>query len=395
MPETWTNWSGGVVAEVQRLALPKTEAELQEVVRAAARDELSVRVAGTGHSFTPVVATDGVIVSLDEMQGLVSADTETCLGTLLGGTKLHYGTHLLWEHGLGLANQGDVDVQSVAGAIGTGTHGTGPGYGNIPSRLAAIRLVTADGEVRELNRETNPDDMRAVRVSLGMLGITGQATIHCLPRYALHELRWRLPADECLEALAANIAANDHYEFFWYPTTDETESKTLNPTEVEPEAEEPPPLEGPGERTGWSHRIYPSERTFKFNEMEYSVPAEQGEACFREIRELMRRDFPKWAWPVEYRTLAPDDAYLSPAYQRPTVTISVHQDARRTYETEFRACEDVFKKYEGRPHWGKVHWRTRAELAALYPKFEQFIETRRRFDPDGRFLSPYLRPLFE
>lgn len=395
MAETWTNWSGGVVAEVRSLAAPRTEAELQDVVRGAARDGLSVRVAGTGHSFTPVVATDGVIVSLDEMQGLVSADPSTGFATLLGGTKLHHGTHLLWEQGLGLANQGDVDVQSVAGAIGTGTHGTGPSYGNIPSRLAGVRLVTANGEVRELNRDRHPEEMRAMRVSLGMLGITAEATLHCLPRYALYERRWRKPSDECLEELAANIAANDHYEFFWYPTTDETESKTLNPTTEVPASEEPPPLEGPGERVGWSHRIYPSERTLKFNEMEYSVPAEQGEACFREIREVMRREFPKWAWPVEYRTLAADDAFLSPAYQRPTVTISVHQDARRTYETEFRACEAVFKKYEGRPHWGKVHWRTRHELAGLYPEWERFIDMRRQLDPEGRFLSPYLRPLFE
>ena len=394
MAETWTNWSGGVTAEVRRLAAPTREGELQAVVREASASGLSVRVAGTGHSFTPVVATDGVIVSLDGVQGLVSADPATCGATLWGGTKLHHGTHLLWEAGLGLANQGDVDVQSVAGAIGTGTHGTGPSYGNIPSRLEGIRLVTADGEVRELTNERDPEELRAVRVSLGMLGITSQATIRCLPRYALHERRWRKLSDECLDELAANIAANDHYEFFWYPLNDETESKALNPVADEPMEEEPPPLEGPGERVGWSHRIYPSERTFKFNEMEYSVPAEAGPACFRDIRELMRTEFPKWAWPVEYRTLAADDAMLSPAYRRETVTISVHQDARRTYEEEFRACEAVFRKYEGRPHWGKIHWQSREDLRALYPEFERFVEVRRRFDPEGRFLSPDLRALF-
>src|SRR5690606_41505298 len=125
--------------------------------------------------------------------------------------------------------------------------------------LASIRGVTAGGGVRELSREDSPEERRAVRVSLGMLGITSEVTIHCLPRYALHEKRWRKPADECLEELGANIAANDHYEFFWYPTTDETESKSLNPTVEQPETEDPPPLEGPGERVGWSHRIYPSE----------------------------------------------------------------------------------------------------------------------------------------
>ncbi len=395
MAETWTNWSGGVVAEPRRLATPASEAELQEVVRDAARDGLSVRIAGTGHSFTPVVATDGVIVSLDGIQGLVEADTATGQATVWGGTKLFTATHLLWEAGLGLANQGDVDVQSVAGAIGTGTHGTGPSYGNIPSRVSGLRLVTADGTIRDLTAADTPEELRAARVSLGMLGITSQATIICLPRYAFAERRWRLPAEECLDGLAANIAENDHYEFFWYPTTDETESKSLNPTNEVPESEEPPPLEGPGERVGWSHRIFPSERTFKFNEMEFSVPAERGAECFREIRDLMRSEFPKWAWPVEYRTLAPDDAFISPAYQRDTVTISVHQDARWTYEAEFRAVEGVFRRYDGRPHWGKIHWLQRDELARLYPEWERFVEIRRTFDPEGRFLSPYLRPLFE
>lgn len=395
MTETWTNWSGGVTAEVQRLETPNSEDELRAVVRRAANEGLSVRVAGTGHSFTRVVATDGVIVSLDNIQGLASADPASCLATLLGGTKLHQATHLLWKEGLGLANQGDVDVQSVAGAIGTGTHGTGRGYGNIPSRLAGARLIDAHGEVVELTREANPDEMRAVRVSLGMLGIMAEATIDCLPRYALHEVRRRRTAVDVLDDLADNIASNDHYEFFWYPLTDECETKALNPTDQVPEAEDPPPLEGEGERIGWSHRIYPSERTLKFNEMEYALPAEQGEACFREIRALMQEEFPKWGWPVEYRTLAADDAFISPAYGRETVTISVHQDARRTYEEEFRACEAIFRKYGGRPHWGKVHWQQRDELEALYPEFERFIEIRRRFDPQGRFLSPYLRPLFE
>ena len=395
MPETWTNWSGGVTAHVQRLEMPNTEDELRAIVRRAAEEGLSVRVAGTGHSFTPVVATDGVILSLDSMQGVVRADGDSRLATLLGGTKLHYATHLLWERGLGLANQGDVDVQSVAGAIGTGTHGTGRGFGNIPSRLAGVKLIDAHGDVVELNREQNPDEMRAARVSLGMLGITAEATIECLPRYALREQRWRSPADACLEELEGNIESNDHYEFFWYPLTDECESKALNETTEQPPAEEPPPLEGEGQRIGWSHRIYPSDRTMKFNEMEYALPAEHGEACFREIRELMRTQFPKWGWPVEYRTLAADDACISPAYERETVTISVHQDARRTYEEEFRACEAVFRRFGGRPHWGKVHWQQRHEFEALYPEFERFIQIRRRFDPEGRFLSPYLRPLFE
>jgi FAD/FMN-containing dehydrogenase len=351
-------------------------------------------VVGTAHSFTPVVATDGVIISLDRLEGLVSADLASREGTLWGGTKLTKGTHYLWEAGLGLANQGDIDVQSVAGAIGTGTHGTGPSYGNIPSRVTGMRLVTATGDIFD-SRDAHPDILRAARVSLGMLGVTSQVTISCLPRYALHERRWQAGIDECMESLAENVASNDHFEFFWYPGLDQAECKALNPVAEEPESENPPPLDAPGERVGWSHRIYPSVREQKFNEMEYSVPADAGPACFTEVRELMRTQFPKWVWPVEYRTLAADDAMLSTASGRATVTISVHQDARRPYEPYFREVEKVCRKYDGRPHWGKIHWLTREDLAASYPEFEAFVAIRRSMDPDGRFLSPYLRGLFE
>ncbi|MFN8618138.1 MAG: D-arabinono-1,4-lactone oxidase [Dehalococcoidia bacterium] len=393
MAESWSNWSGGVQAEPRRIERPTSETALQDAVRAAARDGLDVRVAGTGHSFTPVVATDGVIVSLDGLQGLVSTGPAANEATLWGGTKLWRGTHELWEAGLGLANQGDIDMQSVAGAIGTGTHGTGPAFGNIPSRVTGMRLVTASGEILD-TRDAHPDVLRAARVSLGMLGVTSQVTIACLPRYALHERRWQTPIDDALEQLATNIASNEHYEFFWYPIADTTECKALNTVSEAPVGEEPPALDGPGERTGWSHRIYPSVRDQKFNEMEYSVPAEAGPACFREVREVMRTEFPKWGWPVEYRTLAADDAMLSPANGRPTVTISVHQDASRPYEPYFRAVETVFRKHAGRPHWGKIHWQTRDDLRAAYPEFDAFCELRRSLDPDGRFLSPYLRTLF-
>ena len=393
MAETWSNWSGGVTAEPRRIERPQSEARLQDVVRAAARDGLDVRVAGTGHSFTPVVATDGVIVSLDGLQGLVATDAASNEATLWGGTKLWRATHELWEAGLGLANQGDIDMQSVAGAIGTGTHGTGETFGNIPSRVTGMRLVTASGEILD-TRDAHPDVLRAARVSLGMLGVTSQVNIACLPRYALHERRWRAPIDEVLMHLAANVARNQHYEFFWYPIGDEAECKALNTVTDVPEGEEPPALDGPGERIGWSHRIYPSIRDQRFNEMEYSVPLEVGPECFREVRQVMRSEFPKWGWPVEYRTLAADDAMLSPAYARATVTISVHQDASRPYEPYFRAVEAVFRKYEGRPHWGKIHWQTRDDLRTSYPEFDAFVEARRSLDPEGRFLSPYLRGLF-
>jgi FAD/FMN-containing dehydrogenase len=388
---TWTNWSGSVVAETGSLATPATEEEVVALVRGAAAAGTTLRVAGAGHSFVPIVPAEGAILSLDRLAGLLQADPATGHATLRAGTKLSEATHLLWEQGLALANQGDVDVQSVAGAIATGTHGTGPRYGNIPSRLVGARLVTASEELLDV---TGGDLLRAVRVSLGLLGIMTRATIACVPRYALHERVWQHPIDACLEELDANIAANDHYEFFWFPRSELAESKALNPVAAEPESEEPPPLEGPGERIGWSHRIYPSVRDLRFNEMEYAVPAEAGPDCFRAVRSRMKDRHPKVGWPIEYRTLAADDAWLSPAYQRPTVTISVHQDAARPHEEFFTDIEPIFRDVGGRPHWGKFHTCTHDDLAALLPRFAEFCALRRELDPHGRFLSPYRARLF-
>lgn len=389
---TWSNWSGSVVAETSALLTPADEAELAAHVRAAAASGRTIRVAGSGHSFTPVVPAEGAIVSLDRLSGLLSADPATGHATLFAGTKLHHATHLLWEAGLALANQGDVDVQSVAGAIATGTHGTGPAYGSIPTRLVGARILTADGSLRDV--PAADPLLPALRVSLGLLGIMTRATIACLPRYALHERVWQEPIEVCLEQLAARIAENDHYEFFWFPRSNIAESKSLNPVDVTPDSEEPPPLSGPGERIGRSHRIYPSVRDLRFNEMEYAVPAELGPEVFRAIRQRMRERHPKVGWPIEYRTLAADDAWLSPAYERATVTISVHQDATRPYHDFFTDLEPIFRDAGGRPHWGKFHTCTRADLAARYPRFEEFCTLRRQLDPAGTFLSPYLATLF-
>ena len=394
MPESWTNWSGGVTANPVRIERPASEAELRASIKRANADGLSVRVVGSAHSFTPIVATDGVIISLDEMAGLVQTDPAKNTATLWGGTKLNIATHLLWEAGLGLFNQGDIDVQSVAGAIGTGTHGTGVSYGNIPSKVVGMRLVTAAGEIFDTDG-ADPEILRAARVSLGLLGVTSQVTITCLPRYAFRERVWRIPGNECLAQLDALIANNDHFEFFWYPPTDTAECKSLNPVPDAPVEELPAPMDGPGERIGWSHAIFPSIRNNKFNEMEYSVPAEEGRECFEEVRDCMRAKFPEWVWPLEYRTLAADDAMISTAHNRETVTISVHQDARRPYEPYFREVEEIFIAHRGRPHWGKIHWRDRAFFEREYPEWENFLRIRREMDPGGVFLSPALRPIFE
>jgi FAD/FMN-containing dehydrogenase len=390
MAETWSNWSGSVTFRPRRIERPASEAELARVVRRAASEGLGVRVYGTGHSFTPLVETDAVLVSLDALAGVQSADPAAREATVLAGTKLSDLGAPLLERGLALENQGDVDVQSLGGALGTGTHGTGKSLGNLSTHPVMLRLVTASGETVECSAERDPELFRAARLSLGALGVISAARLRLCAAYRLHERVWREPIEQALPLVQQRIDESRHFEFFWFPRQDVAELKSLQPTHAEPSS-----IEGvEGERIGWSADIISSVREQRFNEMEYALPARDGLECFREVRERLRTRHPDVVWPVEYRSLAADDAYLSPAFARDTITISVHQDARLPFRELFSDVEAIFRGYAGRPHWGKIHTRSADELRRLYPEWETFQAVRRRLDPDGRFLSPYLRQLF-
>ncbi len=387
----WSNFSDRVAFTPERRARPKSEAELRVLVREAASAGRGVRVAGSGHSFTPLVATLGTLVSLDDWQGIESIDAGKRQAEIRAGTVLHALGEPLLAEGLAMRNLGDVDVQALGGAVSTGTHGTGPGLANVSSQVVAARLVLASGDVLELRADDDAERLDAARVSLGLLGVFSTLTLALVPAYRLHERVWRSDTERCLAELDANIAGHRHFEFWWYPQRDFAEQKALQPTEAEPAS-----VAGrKGERIDWSARVLPSLRELKFNEMEYSVPAAAGPACFGAVRERMRSRWPEVVWPVEYRTLAQDSGWLSTAHARDTVTISLHQDAKLDCVAFFGDCEGVFRAHDGRPHWGKLHRRTGAELSRLYPEWERFRRLRAELDPAGAFANPYLRELFE
>ena len=388
--ERWTNFSGRVSCLPAQSVRPKSEAELAELVRAAARDGRGLRVAGTGHSFTPLCATDGMLVSLDDWQGIVAIDRARGRATVRAGTKLRALGEPLLEAGLAMANLGDVDVQALAGAVSTGTHGTGPGLANVSSQVVGARLVRASGEALELSAERDRDELDAARVSLGLLGVFSTLELALVPAYKLHERVWKTGIEPCLDELARDVAATRHYEFWWYPHKDYAERKSLQPTGAPAES-----VAGrKGERIDWSARILPTVRELRFNEMEYSVPAEAGPACFRQVRERMKTRWPDVVWPVEYRTVAADSAWLSTAHARASVAISLHQDAKLDPDAFFADCEPIFVAHGGRPHWGKLHRRTAPDLAAVYPRWADFQVLRRELDPGGVFANAYLRELF-
>ena len=388
----WSNWSGSVACTAQEVARPRSVDDVIAAVRAAARAGHGVRVVGSGHSFVPLGATDGTIVVLGRLRGVEDIDSEKREATVLAGSKLYHLGKPLLDAGLALENMPDIDRQAIAGAIATGTHGTGETLGSLSTQVIGMRLVVASGDLVEIS-DREPDLLRAAQVSLGALGVVTHVRLRLLPAYRLHERTRTVSYEECTDTLASRIADNRHFEFFWVSGRDACMMKTLNPTAIEEDSETFDNQTLSGDRIGPAHQIFPSARNTLFNEIEYSVPVEQGPDCLTELRELMLDKHKAITWPLEYRTVAADDIFLSPAYGRATVTISAHQPTPLPYEPFFSDVESVFRNHNGRPHWGKIHNLEAADLEILYPQWDEFRKVRERLDPDGRFLSPYLRRL--
>ena len=373
----------------RRIERPASEADLADLLRAASGRGESVRAAGSGHSHTALVESDEVIFALDALQGIRDHDSERREARIGAGSLISSLGEPLRDRGLAMANMGDVDVQTLAGALATGTHGTGRKLGNIATQVVALRLVTARGELLSCSATENVDVFDAARVSLGALGIVAEVTLALVPAYRLHERVLREDVDECLAQFDARAGRHRHCEFFWLPGKDVAEVKILDPT-----SEDPDPLpDSPHERIDHSDRVLPSARELRFVEMEYALPAESSVDCFLELRDLMRSRHPDVQWPLEFRTVAADEIPLSPAHARETVTVSVHQGAELPFEAFFADAEAVLRNHRGRPHWGKWHRCTAAELRDLYPRWNDFARVRDRLDPDGTFLNDYLRTL--
>ncbi|MCE9522808.1 MAG: FAD-binding protein [Alphaproteobacteria bacterium] len=427
----WTNWSGWVRSQPQKFSKPKSESEIVAAVREGVGP---VRVVGSGHSFTALGQTNGTLISLDDFQGVVAADANTLTATVRAGSKIHSLGRPLFDAGVGLKNQGDIDRQAIAGAVGTGTHGTGPTLGSLSAEVRAFRLVTADGQVLDCSQSSNSDVWEAGRVSFGSLGVMSELTLNVKKAYKLREKNWVMPASECWRDLAKQRDAHRHFEFFWFPYSNDVVAKSLDETSetvAEPVSSEDmaargekvtadqrtfkygcevarflPSLSarmqqmftkasmGASSRARWSHEIFPSPRNIRFNEMEYSVPAANGADCVREIAEVIRARKIAGVYPLEFRFVKADDIWLSPFYKRDAVTISVHQYHKQSYDELFGAAEAIFKRYGGRPHWGKLHTLKAAELSRLYPRFDDYCALRKRLDPQGKFLNAHLAGIF-
>ena len=387
-PPVWANWSGRLRVADGRLVHVRSEDDAAALVRTAAAGGSTVRVAGAGHSHAPLVPNE-TIVDVSALSGVIAADTSPMTATVGAGTPIHVLGPALHRHGLALHNQGDIDRQLIAGAVGTGTHGTGAALGNLSSSVVGARLVTAAGEVVDCSADDEPEIWQAARHHLGALGVVTQLTLAVRPAYRLRERGERRPLDDVLPELAELAASSRHVEFFWFPVADRAVLKFIDETDDEPEY----PLAPEGGRVAWNYEVLPNHRTWPHTEMEYSVPVERGPECLAAIRDLLAADFPDMGWPVEYRVLAADDVWMSTAYERPTATISLHLPVGDDERPMYTAAEAIFRSFEGRPHWGKVNYLTGDELAAIHLRWDDWWAVRDRIDPAGVFLNDYLRSI--
>jgi len=417
-PLPWRNWSGAVRCLPKARLVPGDEAEVAALLRAGG----ALRPAGAGHSFSALVPCDESLVFLDRLQGVIGQDAAAKTAEVWAGTRLWQLGPALAALGQALPNQPDIDYQTLGGALATSTHGTGAGLGSLSSYVTGLALVTPAGEVLECDAQRNAEVFHAARTSLGALGVVTRVRLSNREAFRLVERSRFVPLESVLADLARERDAHPHFEFYAFPHADVALAIATDPDdgsgappasagEDDPEAilllrtlfrwTRPLPggswlydtflgMQPATARAGQSHEVLAHPRTVRFNEMEYTMPAEAGPECLRAVlAEIRARDLPV-CFPIECRFVRADDVWLSMFSGRPGFSISIHQFADEDYRPYFAAIEPIFWRYEGRPHWGKLHSLDAARLAGLYPHWSDFQRVRRSLDPSGRLLNAHL-----
>jgi FAD-linked oxidoreductase len=418
------NWAGDQVCRPAEIVRPRDREELAATIVVAAESGRTVSVAGARHSFTETALTDGTVIEVGALTGVIDADPAGGRVTVGAGTVLGDLNEELHRLGLAMENLGDIDRQTIAGAISTGTHGTGLGLRNLSAQVEGIELITAAGEVRQLGPD-QADLLRAARIGIGALGAISAVTLRCVPAFVLERIDSPQPREEVLDTFAERAAAHDHFELFTFPYADSalvlernrvdgpprprgrlaahlndvllenwalealSAAGKLVPAAIPRLARRAAPRAAGGRTTDRSDRVFASERRVRFTEMEYGVPLEHGpEAARRAIEWVRAHRYPVF-FPIEMRVAAGDDALLSPSYERDTAYIAVHQYRGMEWRPYFEAVEEIMRGYGGRPHWGKRHSQTAATLAPLYPRWADFQAAREELDPSHVFTNEY------
>jgi L-gulono-1,4-lactone dehydrogenase len=433
-PRVWRNWARTAKATPARWCRPRSEAEISAAVKDAASAGLRVRALGSGHSFTAAAATSGMALDLSQWTGITAADTRTGLVTVRSGTTLRALNAELGGLGLAMANLGDIDAQTLAGALSTGTHGTGARLGGLATQVEALELVLADGSVVSCSATSRPELFAAARIGLGALGVITTVTLRCVPSFTLLADERPMPVEEVLEQFDALAAANDHFEFYWFPYGRKALVKRNNRLSPSGSAGAVGAARAmPGWRRFWefevmenaafgtlcrigraqprlipalnsfasaalssrsytdlSHRVFVTPRRVRFAESEYAVPRESLGHVITELRRAVPRLADPVMFPVEVRVAAADDIWLSTAYGRESAYVAIHQYVGLPYRAYFDLFESVVAEVAGRPHWGKLHSLDAGRLRPLYPRYDDFRRVRAEADPEARFGNSYL-----
>jgi|HubBroStandDraft_3_1064219.scaffolds.fasta_scaffold00533_5 FAD-linked oxidoreductase len=421
----WRNWCGDERCRPRAIVHPGSTDEIATVVERAAREGVRVRVVGAGHSFSDIACTDGVLIVLDRFQRVLEVDRDAqCVRVQAGATIAQLNAELAL-HGLAMENLGDIDAQSIAGAISTATHGTGARLRNIPSQVLALTLVLADGSTLACSREHDPELLRAARVGLGALGVVSEVTLRCVPAFTLCGIDAPAPLAQTIERFEELAEANEHFEFYVFPHADIALTRTNNRTEQPPRPRGRASryandvlltnrtfemfcrigrrvpnripeinrivtrLAGSSKRIDRSDKIFASPRLVRFTEMEYALPREHTTRAVRRVLETIERRGFAVPFPIEVRTVAGDDALLSTAAGRDSGYVAVHMYEGMQWRPYFEAVERIMDELDGRPHWGKRHFQTAASLRARYPGWDRFQAVRARLDPRGVFSNAW------
>ena len=404
--QTWENWLGNERFETRPVA-PHDEGTVVDLVRSARSAGTQVRVVGTGHSSTPLHRNNGLLLSLDNMRGVLSGDADRRRARVYAGTKIRELGDPLWDLGLSLTCQGEIDRQAIAGAIATGTHGSGRRLQSLSGCLRRARVVTGTGDIVEID-ESTPDELRAAQVSMGMLGVMTEIELEVSPAYEITE--WiGYPSFDAVFPHALDLSeTHRNFSILWFPTHEAGVAFDLAPPDgssaadvafvkiydVGPVDAGPIAQYGAVQRVDRSYRVYPDPWEPQFYEMEYMLPIEGGMECFPELRQIILDEYPDNHMPVELRFVAADDAFLSQNHGRESAVISVTSAPGKPQAGFFERCDALFTAHGGRPHWGKLHYTSVERLTEQFPGYPRFCEIRRQFDPDGVFLNEYLAPLF-
>ena len=422
----WRNWTGDQRCVPTRIERPRDRGDLIESVKRAGDHGLTVRAVGAGHSFTDAACTGGVLFEMGGLGRVLDVQREAGLVRVEAGIGLRALSELIWGHGLAIENLGDIDKQTIAGAVATGTHGTGSRFRNISTQIEAMELVLPDGTLLEVSATSEPGLLPAVRVGLGALGVIATITLRTMPAFTIRRTDSPQPLSETLERLQDLADGSDHFEFYVFPHTDVALLRQSERTDEPPDprhraidfAQEIvlenwvmgaiaragrrmpgmiPRLSrfvtsrlGRSVKMDRSYRVFASRRMVRFTEMEYAIPRRHAADAIPRVLEAAERADPPVGFPIEVRFVAGDDSLLSPAHDRDTCYIAVHQYHGIAWESYFRSVETIMDSYGGRPHWGKRHFQTAATLADRYPRFEDFLAARNRLDPEGTFRNQYL-----